>query len=81
MNGRREINDSVQVMPVDWGPPDHYAGVIDIADLANDSKAKLEMLKKHAAQVHRILERTFSVDALYSDLQRHDRALRKCVSN
>lgn len=64
-------------MPVDWGPPDYYAGVMDIADKANKS----EEIQSYATRLREKLVDTFSVEALHYELRRYGHQLRRCVSS
>ena len=78
---KREIDSSVQVMPIDWGPEDYYAGVTDISSLAKGTEARSKKLVEHAAHVRKSLELSFSVEALYVNLKSHGLELRKYVSS
>lgn len=63
-------------MPIDWGPPSTFTGILDIKSEAN----KEELIEEFEEFVQKILRsKHFNVEALYNALRRHGHTLRKYV--
>lgn len=74
-----ENDDAIKnVMPIDWGPPGRYAGVIDLAEIANKD-TRLAMTKKFIDTLYSDLDKTFNVEELARELIRHGYTLRRYV--
>ena len=70
-----DIDPSVKVMPIDWGPQAEFSGVVDVA---NTGDAQTE-IGKYSDTLRSRLKEDFTVEKLAYQLWSHSGDLRRCV--